>query len=51
MPIVVPLKDVEYIGVMKTNKPVTILAVTTIGLLAAFVALLIIGASGEGWGN
>jgi hypothetical protein len=37
MPIVVPLKDVEYIGVMKTNWGVTALAVAAVGAVAGLI--------------
>ncbi len=51
MPIVVPLNEVEYIGVMETNVPVTFAAVAAVGTVVAFFALLIITFPDEGWGN
>ena len=41
MPIVVPLKDVEYIGTMETNWPLTTLALVGLGACAAFIVVLL----------
>jgi hypothetical protein len=40
MPIVIPNREVEYIGEMQANKPMTVITLVGIGLAAAFVAWL-----------
>ena len=41
MPIVVPLKDVEYVGVMKTNWPVTAVVLATVGTAVGYFVWLL----------
>jgi hypothetical protein len=46
MPIVIPRAQVEYVGVMETNKPVTAVVLIGLGAGAAWLAWLFVAFSG-----